>query len=182
MSGRTLERYLRVLDAPREVQDAFRSGRVSLVDAGRVAGLPAEAQKRLAADLRAGADPVQAVAARLAGKAPDPLHDALDTFFNSLERNLQALEPHVDQVRSLHPINVSTLERAQSLIGQLLSRVRKGPSPAAGRARKQQPQANEAFADLSPSCLPARGTSCPADGNRSGRRIACPSSGGSRHL
>src|SRR5947209_18154020 len=37
MSGRTLDRYLRVLDAPREVQDAFKAGDISLVAAAKVA-------------------------------------------------------------------------------------------------------------------------------------------------
>ena len=55
MSGRTLERYLRVLDAPREVQDAFRASEVSLVNASKVAGLSKDVQEQLAADLRAGA-------------------------------------------------------------------------------------------------------------------------------
>jgi ParB-like chromosome segregation protein Spo0J len=45
ISGRTLERYLRVLDAPVEVQDAFRAGRISLVNASKVAGLPHEVQR-----------------------------------------------------------------------------------------------------------------------------------------
>jgi ParB/RepB/Spo0J family partition protein len=39
LSGRTLSRYFRVLATPREVQDAFRRGKVSLVAAEKVADL-----------------------------------------------------------------------------------------------------------------------------------------------
>lgn len=73
MSGRTLDRYIRVLDAPREVQDAFRDGKISLVNASKAAGLSNEVQQQLATDLRSGTDPKLAVAARLEGRKPDPL-------------------------------------------------------------------------------------------------------------
>ena len=90
MSGRTLERYLRILDAPREVQDAFRAGRVSLVNASKVAGLPKEAQEQLAANLRGGADAKHAVAARLTGREMDPLDATVGAFI----RGLTGTDPH----------------------------------------------------------------------------------------
>lgn len=124
MSGRTLERYIRVLDAPREVQDAFRSGGISLVNASKVAGLPREAQEQLVADLRAGSSPKQAVAARLGGRAPSPLDAALGPFIRSLERNVETVEKHLDHVQSLCKYDTMILERAQDVIGKMLTQVK----------------------------------------------------------
>jgi hypothetical protein len=101
MSGRTLDRYIRVLDTPREVQDAFRAGEISLENAGKVAGLSTEVQDQLVADLRAGVDPKQAVLARLQNREPDPLDAKIGTFIRSLERNILVLGDDADQVQEL---------------------------------------------------------------------------------
>jgi ParB-like chromosome segregation protein Spo0J len=130
MSGRTLDRYLRILDAPREVQDAFKAGDLSLVAASKVAGLSAEIQAQIVAELRAGADAKRAVTPHLAGRVSDPLDAAFGPFIRSLERNVKALEGHVDQVRSLHPADIGILEDGKRMIDQLLRQV-KGQHPAA---------------------------------------------------
>jgi hypothetical protein len=135
MSGRTLERYLRVLDAPREVQEAFSAGRVSLVNASKVAGLPQKVQSQLAEDLRGGADPKVAVAARLAGRELGPLDAVLGPFIRSLQRNTEGLQPYAAQVKSLHPYDVGILERARRLIGQIL-RQAKGQQSSKGGDKK----------------------------------------------
>jgi hypothetical protein len=58
-----------VLDVPREDQDAFQVGQVSLVQACKVASLPADAKGQIVADLTSGTDPAQAVDAWLAGRS-----------------------------------------------------------------------------------------------------------------
>jgi len=133
ISGRTLERYLRVLNAPREVQDAFKAGQISLVHASKVAGLPIKVQQQLAADLRADADPKQAVQARLAGRKPDPLDATLGTFIRSLERNVEALEGHVTHVPSLSVYDTSILERAHRLIEQVLHQAKQAGKKRASK-------------------------------------------------
>jgi hypothetical protein len=127
-----LERYLRVLDAPKEVQDAFRAGRVSLVKASRVACLPQKALEKLATDLRAGADPKRAIAAHRAGPAIDPRDAALGTFVRSLERNVEAMQGRAGGVRSLSAYDTQILGRAHDLIGQILKQV-KGQKPRRNR-------------------------------------------------
>jgi hypothetical protein len=112
MSGRTLDRYLRVLEAPREVQDAFQAGTVSLVQACQVASLPADVQDQLVADIQAGTDPARAVEARLAGKAPQPQDAAFGRFIRSLQSNTAAMAEHAGAVRSLHPFDVELLKQA----------------------------------------------------------------------
>jgi hypothetical protein len=133
ISGRTLERYLRILATPHEVQDAFQAGQLSLVNASKVAGLTGDLQQQLAADLRSGAPPQQAVATRLAGRAPDPFDAAVGTFIRSLQRNVGALEKHVDQVQALCKNDQAILEQAQMLIAQILRQVKKGASPFQGK-------------------------------------------------
>jgi len=54
VSGRTLSRYLRVLDTPREVQTAFRNQTVPLVVAEKVADLSASKMAAIAKRIRAG--------------------------------------------------------------------------------------------------------------------------------
>jgi ParB/RepB/Spo0J family partition protein len=137
MSGRTLERYLRVLDAPREVQDAFRDGRVSLVNASKVAGLPKESQEQLAADIRAGADAKTAVAARLTVRKADPPATALGNFLRSLERHVDALEGEAERVVWLLPNDIANLGRAHALIGRLLRRVAKRPLQTRGKGSRK---------------------------------------------
>ena len=56
MSGRNLARYLNVLSAPIEVQDAFEPKQVKLVDAAKVVTLAKKQQEELAARLWAGED------------------------------------------------------------------------------------------------------------------------------
>jgi ParB-like chromosome segregation protein Spo0J len=134
ISGRTLERYLRVLETPAEVQDAFRAGRISLVNASKVAGLPLEVQQQLAADLRAGTDPKQAVAASLAGREPDPFEAVFGPFLRGLARYVPAVQPQADRITKLAPGEVAVLQDARALIGQLL-RQAKGAKPTKRRGR-----------------------------------------------
>jgi ParB-like chromosome segregation protein Spo0J len=129
ISGRTLERYLRVLDTPSEVQDAFRAGRISLVNASKVAGLPQEAQQQLAEDLRDGANPKQAVAASLAGREPDPFEAVFGPFLRGLARYVPAVQPQADRITKLAPGEVAVLESAQALIGQLLRQAKEAKPP-----------------------------------------------------
>ena len=133
MSGRTLERYLRILDAPREVQDAFRAGQVSLVNASKVAGLPKEVQQQLVDDLRAGADAKTAVAARLTVRKDDAPDAVVVAFLRSLERNLDVLEAEAEQAVWLLPADVANLRRTHAFIGRLLRRVAKSPSRSVGK-------------------------------------------------
>src|SRR5262249_6422847 len=62
-SGKTVQRNLNVLEAPREVQEAYRAGKLPLVVAARVASLQRSMQMEIASRLRAGEAPKDVVAA-----------------------------------------------------------------------------------------------------------------------
>jgi ParB/RepB/Spo0J family partition protein len=61
-SGRTLDRYVRLLDAPREVQDAVDARIISRATAERVLQLAESDRAELAAQIRAGEDVVTVIA------------------------------------------------------------------------------------------------------------------------
>jgi ParB/RepB/Spo0J family partition protein len=61
LAGRSLDRYARVLDTPREVQQAFDAGQLRLIDAGKVAGLKRRVRTQIAERIRAGESPADVV-------------------------------------------------------------------------------------------------------------------------
>jgi ParB-like chromosome segregation protein Spo0J len=129
MSGRNLDRYLKVLAAPPEVQNAFRAGRVPLVLAGRAAGLPAKEQADVAARIRGGSDPKGAILAHIPpadGRHVKPA-DALGSFVRGLRRGRDDLADRVGEVRAAHVgRHAADLRDARRLIDQLLGRLAAG--------------------------------------------------------
>lgn len=60
MSGGSLDRLCRILDAPRPVQDAFERGKLRLVDAAKVRSLPPHVQTDIAGAILRGKDAQEA--------------------------------------------------------------------------------------------------------------------------
>jgi hypothetical protein len=101
MSGRNLHRYFRIVRTSREVQDAYRAGRLSLVNAGRVAGLDAATQEEIAAEIRQGGDSKEIVARYLpapAERAPETLGDCFRRFRTACERANSELAGRVGEI------------------------------------------------------------------------------------
>ena len=126
MSGRNLQRYLNVLAARPEVQDAFAAGRVRLVDAARVVSLSKREQEALADRLRGGEDP-KAVFAEFFPTG-DGRHvrvgDAVAAFARAIERSHADLDGRVgpvsaELVRKFEP----TLRKGRKLLGVLLAKL-----------------------------------------------------------
>ncbi|MEJ7638824.1 MAG: hypothetical protein WKF75_12830, partial [Singulisphaera sp.] len=63
MSGRNVQRYLNILNAPMEVQRAHSEGRLSMKLAEKVARLDDAEHEEIAAEIRGGGDPAEVVAA-----------------------------------------------------------------------------------------------------------------------
>jgi ParB/RepB/Spo0J family partition protein len=66
LSGRSVNRYLLVLEAPTSVQRAFDRGEITLIQAGKVALLPARDREQLNRRIRSGEPAAKAVAEALA--------------------------------------------------------------------------------------------------------------------
>ena len=61
VSGRTLDRWEQVLDAPREIQDAIDSQTLTITQAGKIAILPGDIQARIGERIRGGENPKKVV-------------------------------------------------------------------------------------------------------------------------
>ena len=122
MSGRNLQRYWLVLRTPQEVQDAFRAGKLPLVAAARVAGLPAADREMVARRIRGGEDPKEVVRESL--PAADGRHrrvsDAVAALARSLARGLDDLQGRLGDVRPGHVRrHLPVLRRAGRFIKKL---------------------------------------------------------------
>jgi ParB/RepB/Spo0J family partition protein len=125
VSGRNLDRYLRVLDTPRAVQEAFERNDLSLVLAGKVAGLSRSAQEEIAERIGNG-ESAKAVVADYVdpsnGRHLKP-GDACAAFASALERGVADLDGRVDRVsRSDVAKHRPILGRGHKMIAQLLER------------------------------------------------------------
>jgi len=101
MSGRNVQRYLNILNAPMEVQRAHSEGRLSMKLAEKVARLGEVEREQIAAAIRAGGDPAEVVAAHLPESAPaeiDPDKEH-ELFLAAGTRAVAALDGRVEEVR-----------------------------------------------------------------------------------
>jgi ParB/RepB/Spo0J family partition protein len=124
MSGRNLQRYFRVLQMPREIQEAVRSKRLPLTLAQKVADLAPESQEHVAKRIGAGKDPI-AVVRKLLPKREER-HDAdgaLAILVRGLERSLDELDERTEAV-SIPQLteHLVVLKKGRSLLRRLIKR------------------------------------------------------------
>jgi ParB/RepB/Spo0J family partition protein len=101
MSGRNLDRYLRVLECtPQEVQDAVSAGSLAVTLAEKVASLSRAEREKVAAEIRAGEDPSEVVRrhVRPARTTHKKAKDAVNAFLLALGRGVNDLAGRVDQI------------------------------------------------------------------------------------
>jgi ParB-like chromosome segregation protein Spo0J len=139
MSGRNLDRYLRVLDdTPQEVQDAVSSGKLAVTLAEKVASLPRAGREKVAAEIRSGEDPSEVVCrhVRPARTTHKKTRDAFNSFMSALARGVPDLEGRLERANvELTPQTALLLNRAESVIGIIRDRA------AATAAAKAQAEA-----------------------------------------
>ncbi len=148
MSGRNVQRYLNILNAPMEVQRAHSEGRLSMKLAEKVARLGEAEREQIAAATRAGGDPAEVVAAHLPESAPaeiDPDREH-ELFLAAGTRAVAALDGRVEEVRGGMDLDreIESLKNARTLISSLIAglKVRK----------KQRAEVLRTFGDLG-TCL-----------------------------
>ena len=126
-SGRTLDRWAHLLDAPIEVQNAVIGGKLKLLDGCRVVDLPAEVQANIARRIQGGQDSYQVVKGYLGRKKTSPVNvgTLLSRFVRDLNRHIEPLNARVDELESCQwATSLSTLQDAHKLIGRLCERIR----------------------------------------------------------
>lgn len=129
MSGRNLERYLKVLKTPLEVQQAVSQGKLSVKSAGAVAGLPPEKQKEIARKLRlpeldpenvvANYIPKKAISVRQAAPAKQALCGRA-VFLRSVEDAISAIDGRLDEVKCLTLDEANLVNRIAKLAKKIL--------------------------------------------------------------
>jgi hypothetical protein len=121
-SGRNLDRYLKVLKTPKEVQDAFSQGKLSLVEAGKVAGLSGESQAAIQAAIRSGKKAKEVVQEALKRKASGRQKQRqLRNQARLLLRTLTSLEETANSPDGLDTEVIELLECAKTRLNALLA-------------------------------------------------------------
>lgn len=133
-SGRTLDRYRRILLTPIEVQNAFRTGQLSLVDAGKVAALPEAQQQDIADAIRSGADPRKVLVGFLPKRQEKSQNPdvAFTGLIRDIRHRLDVLRNQVSKIRRFRPDDLALLEEFQAVIRRLLAQAK--------RMEKSRPQ------------------------------------------
>jgi len=125
MGLRSVNRYLKILESPTEVQDAFDEGAVTLVDAGKVAGLNRQAQQEIAERIADG-EPAKGVVKeflRPDRNGTEQVGRSARRFFGSLRREVPGLKTNVDDIRvGLLRKNAPLLRSATELLEEMVSR------------------------------------------------------------
>jgi ParB-like chromosome segregation protein Spo0J len=125
VSGRTLDRYLRVLDhTPPEVQDAVRGNKLALTLAEKVANLAAAEKAQVAQAIRDGGDPPKVVAGfvrRNADKAVRRPVQAFAALVRALERFQRDSQGWDRELPWLTPHDAKMLTFGRQVMEQVLS-------------------------------------------------------------
>lgn len=140
MSGRNLQRSWNVLRTPSAVQEAFRRGELSLVDAAPIGCMPVEVQKEIATRIEGGESPKKILGEQVRQAQPDKqaekavLHlcRALGDYERQLagwiteadEAVFQERPGHVRRGRTLIAALINFLKQAKAAAVDLLNAIR----------------------------------------------------------
>ena len=131
MSGRNLDRYLRVLETPIAVQQAVSAGDITLVLAGKVAGLDSDMQQEIADRVQAGEPALSVVKEFVAERLErhKSAGDAFASFVRGLDRGLDDLHGRVKRIgsQSWAGESLPTLKKARRVITQIIKQVEGNP-------------------------------------------------------
>ncbi|MCH8043693.1 MAG: ParB N-terminal domain-containing protein [Planctomycetes bacterium] len=127
-SGRTLDRWLRLLDTPLEVQNAVIAGTLRLVDGGKVADLPEDLREEIADRLRSGQAPKKAVSKYIGNRSTKPVN--VGTLLSRLVRDVKGhsvvLGDRVEEIKAASWVrDLKTLREAHELISRICARIEK---------------------------------------------------------
>jgi ParB-like chromosome segregation protein Spo0J len=146
INTREVNRYLRVLDAPTEVQEAFDRGKLSLDKAGKVVSLDDRQKQQIAARIKSGEDARAVVNEYLA--RPTGRHKMAGDAFRNFVKNLAAavvdLEERTDQINCKDiQESLPLFARVTRLLAILRRAAKKSCADTARLARRAQNLASE---------------------------------------
>jgi hypothetical protein len=130
MSGRNLDRYLRVLETPIPIQNAVRDGRLKLVLGAKIGILPKYEQQRIADAIKGVIDPnrLTEIVGRHIGVPDNRRHqkpnDAANSFATALERGLEDMRDRIDKIgTTVVRRRIDTFRQARDVISTLIAKV-----------------------------------------------------------
>lgn len=148
MSPRNAHRYINVIRAPKEVQDAFRDGKLRLIQAASVAGLSERHQNEIAERIRAREDPKKVIADVVPAPVPRAKSTtaAIRSGMQHLEMFLKEIEGRADKIRGSAWLSaLPVLRRARKVLKQIVIQLKSAAT--ADVARQKGPQAERAEAE-----------------------------------
>lgn len=125
MSGRSLDRLLRLLNTPIEVQRAVSANKLSMKAAGQVAGQKEDVQEAIAGEIGAGAPPEDVVKAHIPQKKGKRMLNSAATasFFRHLREDIPDMEARLPELEPFNEAQVDTLKTAKEVIDELINTV-----------------------------------------------------------
>jgi ParB/RepB/Spo0J family partition protein len=123
LSGRSVNRYLLVLETPSAVQAAFDRGELTITEAGRVALLPIQDRDEIARRIDAGEVPKKVVTSFLRTYPKEEAYQAFFRILRAFSKDAPKLKGRTELVRSdILDENRPHLHAARQLIDELLTR------------------------------------------------------------
>ncbi len=126
-SRRMVNRYLRALETPPAVQQAVQDGKLSLVQAGHVAGLHPDVQSQIAERISAGENPKRVIKEYFGEHRParHTLVPAYGPFVTSLKRLLGLMPGPDDDISGnlIQELTVNAIQEAATKLSNLKRRI-----------------------------------------------------------
>jgi ParB-like chromosome segregation protein Spo0J len=122
---RTMARWERLLDTPREVQDAVEAGRLQLTTGGKVAGLESDAQQAIAERIRNGEAPAKVVQEYVSPPKARSTASEVNRLVKMIEQVMDAQvcgrldETHLGHLRP----KASKIRKFKEFLGQLMTKI-----------------------------------------------------------
>ncbi len=126
-SGRTLDRWARLLDAPVEIQNAVVGGKLKLIDGCKVVDLDDEIQQCISQRIGDGEEPTGVVQSYFTQKKADAenVGTLLGRFLRDLKRHTTVMSSRVDEIESIQWVDkLDDLQAALEFLGRLRDRVK----------------------------------------------------------
>ncbi len=141
-----LNRLFNVLRTPIEVQKAFCSKKLSLVDAEKVAWLQTSIQGEIAQRLQAGEPPVKVVSdfVQLNSTTHKNANNALATLLKGIDRAINDLGDRTGTLSSVFLFScLPELKRTQEFVSKLIARAKKPDKASVAQLKSMKDIARE---------------------------------------
>ena len=124
-SGKKLDRLVKILDAPPDIQRAYQEGKLRQVDAERVGRMPQAAQKVIVSEIKAGAYPQGVVNKYIKNQvgSKDRLAVCYRNFVKSLNNGLGKFSEHVASIKDTRGTDLDVFDRGIQLLQEMKDHV-----------------------------------------------------------